>query len=87
MVVHAARRSLAGDRAAGDARARPLYGRDRGLGVLTDLSDRLREGAGGALLVRGAAGIGKSSLLAAVAGRAADHGVEEFLHENRELFR
>ncbi len=76
MRASAAKRVPAGNLAFGDASARPLYGRDRELGVLTGLLDRLREGAGGALVVRGVAGIGKSSLLAVVADRAADHGIK-----------
>ena len=47
-----------------------LYGRRRELDVLADLVRGLAEGAGGALVVRGEAGIGKSSLLAAAAGLA-----------------
>jgi predicted ATPase len=49
---------------------RTLYGRKRELDVLADLVRGLAEGAGGALVVRGEAGIGKSSLLAAAAGLA-----------------
>ena len=47
-----------------------LYGRERELDVLANLVRGLTEGAGGALVVRGEAGIGKSSLLAAAAGLA-----------------
>jgi DNA-binding CsgD family transcriptional regulator len=47
-----------------------LYGRRRELDVLADLVRGVAEGAGGALVVRGEAGIGKSSLLAAAAGLA-----------------
>jgi DNA-binding CsgD family transcriptional regulator len=43
-----------------------LYGRARELGVLTALVDGADESGGGALLIRGEAGIGKSALLAAV---------------------
>ena len=42
----------------------PLLGRDRELGIVYDLVDHAPE-RGGALVVRGEAGIGKSSLLAA----------------------
>jgi predicted ATPase len=49
---------------------RTLYGRKRELDVLADLVRGLAERAGGALVVRGEAGIGKSSLLAAAAGLA-----------------
>jgi predicted ATPase len=52
-----------------------LYGRERDLGVLNDLTDRLGEGGGGALVVRGEAGIGKSALLATVSSSATDKGV------------
>lgn len=59
----------------GDARARPWYGRDRELDLVAGLFEYLRHGAGGVLVVRGVAGIGKSSLLAVAAiSRAADHG-------------
>lgn len=47
-----------------------LYGRGRELDVLAGLVRGLGEGAGGALVVRGEAGIGKSALLAAAAGLA-----------------
>ena len=49
----------------------PLFGRDRELGVLDDLVDRAHVG-GGALVLRGEAGIGKSSLLAAASRHARD---------------
>src|SRR5580704_14472164 len=52
----------------------PLYGREHELQVVAGLVGGLAEGAGGALLVRGEAGIGKSALLAAAAGLAADSG-------------
>jgi DNA-binding CsgD family transcriptional regulator len=57
-------------------RPRRLHGRGRELGVLTDLAGHLRQGAGGALVVRGVAGIGKSSLLEATAARARDDGIQ-----------
>jgi ABC-type transport system involved in cytochrome c biogenesis ATPase subunit len=41
----------------------PLVGRDREIRVLDDVLDHINE-RGGALVVRGEAGIGKSSLLA-----------------------
>jgi DNA-binding CsgD family transcriptional regulator len=53
---------------------RGLYGRERELGALGELLGRLCEDAGGALVVRGEAGIGKSALLAAVTGEAREHG-------------
>jgi predicted ATPase len=40
-----------------------LYGRERELGRIAELVDRARRGAGGALVVRGAPGTGKSALL------------------------
>jgi len=48
-----------------------LYGRDHELGLLTDLLSR---DAGGALIIRGEPGIGKSALLAAVIARAREQG-------------
>jgi DNA-binding CsgD family transcriptional regulator len=48
-----------------------LYGRERELGLLAGLVDDASE-SGGALIVRGEAGIGKSALLAAVRARASD---------------
>jgi hypothetical protein len=53
-----------------------LYGRERELGVLAHLIRGLTEGAGGALVVRGEAGIGKSSLLAVAAGLAGQAGAQ-----------
>jgi DNA-binding CsgD family transcriptional regulator len=50
----------------------PLYGRDHELGLLTGLLSR---DAGGALVVRGEPGIGKSALLAAVIARAREQGI------------
>ena len=52
----------------------PLYGREDELQVVAGLVGGLAEGVGGALVVRGEAGIGKSALLAAAAGLAADSG-------------
>src|SRR6185312_5130492 len=46
------------------------------LDVLANLVRGLADGAGGALVVRGEAGIGKSSLLAVAAGLAAQVGVQ-----------
>src|SRR6266516_1633029 len=53
---------------------RGLYGREREFGVLNHLAGRLGKDAGGALVVRGEAGIGKSALLAAIAAQARGHG-------------
>jgi DNA-binding CsgD family transcriptional regulator len=53
-----------------------LYGRERELDVLADLVRGLAEGAGGALVVRGEAGIGKSSLLAVTARLAVQAGAQ-----------
>jgi predicted ATPase len=47
-----------------------LYGRDAELTLLSTLLDRAETGAGGARIVRGDAGIGKSALLAAVVEQA-----------------
>jgi DNA-binding CsgD family transcriptional regulator len=63
------------DSAVGNAAAYRLYGRDRELGVLAALVGRLSDAEGGALVMRGEPGIGKSALLAAAAARARDHGV------------
>jgi DNA-binding CsgD family transcriptional regulator len=54
--------------------SRPLLGRDRELGRLYALVDRIEE-QGGALVVRGEAGIGKSALFAAAKERALHRGV------------
>ena len=51
-----------------------LCGRDRELGVLSDLVDHAGEG-GGAVVVRGEAGIGKSALVAEVGRCAAARGM------------
>lgn len=51
-----------------------LYGREREIALVEDLIDRARS-SGSALLVRGEAGIGKSSLLAEGAARAREHGM------------
>lgn len=53
---------------------RGLYGREREFGILDHLAGRLEKDAGGALVVRGEAGIGKSALLAAIAAQARDRG-------------
>jgi DNA-binding CsgD family transcriptional regulator len=52
----------------------PLYGREDELHVVADLIGGLAQRAGGALAISGDAGIGKSALLAAAAGLAADSG-------------
>ncbi|MFD0319108.1 helix-turn-helix transcriptional regulator [Streptomyces flavalbus] len=51
-----------------------LYGRDAELRLLSDLVSRALDGAGGALLLRGEAGIGKTSLLSAVRESAGARG-------------
>ena len=58
-----------------NAPARSLHGRDRELDVLNDLVNRLGSGVGGALVVRGEVGIGKSALLAEVTRQAHRHGM------------
>ncbi len=55
-----------------DTLAQRLYGRERELAVLNELTDHLAHGSGGALVLRGEAGIGKSSLVAATAMGAKD---------------
>jgi DNA-binding CsgD family transcriptional regulator len=57
------------------AAERGLYGRERELGALGELLGRLGQDAGGALVVRGEAGIGKSALLAAATGEATERGM------------
>jgi DNA-binding CsgD family transcriptional regulator len=52
-----------------------LYGRDRELGILSGLVEDAGKGDGGAVVVRGAAGIGKSSLLAESGKQAAAQGM------------
>jgi len=54
--------------------AAPLIGRDRETGILHDLLDGAPE-QGGALVVRGEAGIGKSALVAAIGRRARERGM------------
>ncbi|HEX3960237.1 MAG TPA: AAA family ATPase [Trebonia sp.] len=53
-----------------------LYGRERELDILANLVRGLAEGAGGALVVHGEAGIGKSSLLAVAAGLGGQAGAQ-----------
>ena len=52
----------------------PLRGRETELARLGELADSLRAGAGGVVVVEGAAGIGKSRLLAEARSRAAAAG-------------
>jgi predicted ATPase len=52
-----------------------LYGRDRELGTVTGLVGQLGADRGGALVVRGEPGIGKSALLAAVRAGAGERGL------------
>src|SRR4051812_27831804 len=54
--------------------ASELFGREQELSILTALVDRSIGGHGGALVVSGEAGVGKSALLAEVAGRAVARG-------------
>ena len=63
------------DLAAAYAPILQLYGRERDLGVLDDLLAQLGDSAGGALVVRGEVGIGKSALLAEVTARARDQAI------------
>ena len=53
----------------------PLRGRETELARLGELADSLRAGAGGVVVVEGAAGIGKSRLLAEARSRAAAGGL------------
>ncbi|MFC9974219.1 AAA family ATPase [Spirillospora sp. NPDC127200] len=52
-----------------------LFGRGRETGAVEELAARARASAGGALVVRGEPGIGKSLLLERAAGPAAEHGM------------
>ncbi|MDA0164373.1 LuxR family transcriptional regulator [Solirubrobacter ginsenosidimutans] len=60
-----------------------LLGRDAEVARAEALVDRL-PGAGGALLVKGAPGIGKSALLGEVQSHAAEHGIETLAAEGVE---
>ena len=51
-----------------------LYGRDQELARLRDLIDRISD-RGGALVLRGEAGIGKSALISQAAARARERGL------------
>jgi DNA-binding CsgD family transcriptional regulator len=64
-----------GRSAEGVSRTSGLIGRDREFRVLNDLVDRAGDPAGGALVIRGEPGIGKSALLAAVSAEAAGRGM------------
>jgi len=57
-----------------DSGALRLHGRDAELALVGGLISQLGEGAGGALVVRGEPGIGKSALLAASRAQARDKG-------------
>jgi DNA-binding CsgD family transcriptional regulator len=59
---------------AGGVLAYPLFGRDRELGAVAELVGRLGRGAGGALVISGDAGMGKSALLQAAAAQARESG-------------
>src|SRR5260370_42358115 len=51
--------------------ASPIRGRDEQLQMITGLLERVRAGAGGVAIIEGAAGLGKTRLLAAARGTAA----------------
>lgn len=53
-----------------------LFGRTPELATLTEFTSRLGCGAGGALVIRGPAGIGKSALIEAVTSAAAAQGIQ-----------
>jgi predicted ATPase len=53
----------------------PLRGREAELARLDELAVTVREGAGGVVMMAGAAGIGKSRLLAEAAQHAAASGL------------
>jgi len=69
-----ARHGESGTSAGGTGTCR-LHGRDRELRIVSSLIGRLGEGRGGALVVRGEPGIGKSPLLATVRERAENDGL------------
>src|SRR4051794_35308700 len=73
VVLERAAPSLAVVKAPGEP-LRPLIGRDREIARLNALIDRAGE-RGGALVVRGEAGIGKSALLARTSARARQQGM------------
>ena len=58
------------------SRSDALVGRRHELAALRGAVDRAAQGSGGAVVVLGEAGIGKSRLLAEVSHRAAAHGME-----------
>jgi DNA-binding CsgD family transcriptional regulator len=62
--------------AAGQPLPNGLFGRECEFRALTDMVGRSRDQAGGALVVRGEPGIGKSALLGAVSAQAAGCGVQ-----------
>jgi DNA-binding CsgD family transcriptional regulator len=64
-----------GDSGPREAASPRLFGRERELAVLAELTGHLAGGSGGALVVRGEAGIGKSALLAAATAQAAGRGM------------
>lgn len=53
----------------------PLRERDDALALLTDETERARAGTGGLVLLRGATGTGRTAVLEAAAGHAADLGL------------
>src|SRR5579872_6861620 len=55
-----------------------VVGRERQIGVLADLLDRLAAGAGATMLLSGEAGIGKTRLVAETRARALAKGVRVF---------
>src|ERR1700720_1744672 len=65
--------------------SRALVGRDQELGLLLELARRASAGDGGAALVVGEAGIGKSRLVGEFARRAGEQGAQVLVGECVDL--
>jgi DNA-binding CsgD family transcriptional regulator len=65
----------------------PLLGRDRELALIGELCERATQGRGGALVLEGPAGIGKTSLMHAARELAGDAGLELAVARGSELER
>ena len=64
---------------------RPILGREHELAAIDGLISSVRRGLGGALVLRGEAGIGKSALLGCAATSANDLGVVPILGVRSEM--
>lgn len=67
------------------APATPLFGRDAEMAALRGLLSRVAEGVGGAVLVEGVGGIGKTCLVDAIADEARSLGFEIYQSRAEEL--